>query len=206
MALATFSDLKTTAADFLNRSDLTSVLPTFILLTEAKVRRVLRGAVARATVTVSGYETALPSDFQEAVSLYHAGPTYYFPIELLTTSNLSAKRGLIPESGVPTYGAILNRSLLLTPTPTTSYDLSLDYYADLDALSDDNPTNWVLTDHPDVYLYGVLAEAEPYLKNDERVMLWREQFENGIAQIRVKYERQHFGANSPALRPLRAIG
>lgn len=206
MALATYTDLKDTVADFLNRSDLTAVIPTFILLTEAKIRRVLRGAVARATVTASTYETPLPSDFQEAVSLYHAGTTYRHQIDLLSPNQLSEKRGMLSESGVPRYGAILNRSLLLVPAPSESFTLSLDYYADLEPLSATTTTNWVLTDHPDVYLTGALAEAEPYLKNDERIGVWREQFQQGLLEISLKYDRQHYGANSPAMRPLRAIG
>lgn len=206
MALATYTDLKDTVADFLNRTDLTAVIPTFILLAEAKIRRVLRGAVARETVTVSAYETPLPADFQEAVSLYHAGTTYRHEITLLPPNLLSEKRGQLSTSGVPQYGAILNRSLLLVPAPSESFDLSLDYYADLEPLSSTTTTNWVLTDHPDVYLTGALAEAEPYLKNDERIGVWREQFQQGLLEISLKYDRQHYGANSPAMRPLRAIG
>ena len=206
MALANYGDLKSTVADWLNRTDLTAVIPTFVLLTEAKIRRVLRGAVARATVTASSYETALPSDFQEAVSLYHAGTTYRHAIELLSPDRLSEKRGILTESGVPRYGAILNRSLLLVPAPSEAFSLSLDYYADLEALSADADTNWVLTDHPDVYLFGALAEAEPYLKNDERMGVWKPMFTAGLDEISLKYDRQHYGANTPAMRPLRAIG
>lgn len=206
MALATYSDLKTTAADFLDRSDLTSVIPTFILLAEAKIRRVLRGAVATATVTVSDYETPLPADFQEAVSLYHAGSTYRHEIALLSPNALSERRGQMASTGIPQYGAIVNRKLRVVPAPQEAFDLTLDYYADLEPLSDTQTTNWLLTDHPDVYLTGTLAEAEPYLKNDERVGLWREQFMQGLVDISLKYDRQHYGANSPALRPLRAIG
>lgn len=206
MALATYSDLKSTVVDFLDRTDLTSTVPTFILLCEAKMRRALRGATVHADLDVSAAENALPSDFQEAVALYHGGPTYYFPVELLSPGDLSAQQQKYPDAGVPRYGAIVNRLLRLIPVPQETFTLGLDYYADLESLSDTTTSNWVLQEHPDLYLTGTLAEAEPYLKNDARVGLWREQFEAGLEQVRLKYERQSYGANSPALRPRRAIG
>jgi len=206
MALATFSDLKTTVADFLNRSDLTSVIPTFVLLAESKIRRVLRGAVATNALSASSGTVALPSDYQEAVSLYHAGTTYRHEIGLMSPDQLSEQKRVLSASGVPVFGSILNRVLTLAPAPDQTYTLTLNYYADLESLSDSQTTNWVMTSHPDVYLYGALAEAEPYLKNDERIGVWREQFQQGLAEIELKYTRQHYGANTPLQRPSRAIG
>lgn len=206
MALASYSDLTSQVARWLDRSDLTSDIPTFILLTEAKIRRKLRGAVATATVTVSTDTTTLPADYQEAVSLYHAGSTYHGEIALLSSNQLSERRVNLPSSGVPQYGAILNRVLTVAPTPQQSYDLTLNYYADIESLSSTQTTNWLLDEHPDVYLYGALAEAEPFLKNDERLGLWQGQFLEGLDAIELKYQRQHYGANTPAMRPKRAIG
>lgn len=66
MALATYTELKASVANYLNRSDLTSIIPDFISLTEGKLNRdlLLRSSVVRAeTTTTSG--TAyynLPSD------------------------------------------------------------------------------------------------------------------------------------------------
>ena len=40
------------------------------------------------------------------------------------------------------------------------------------ALTDLAPTNWLLTKHPDVYLYGALLESAPYTKEDERINVW----------------------------------
>ena len=42
MALATYSDLKASIADFLNRDDLTAVIPDFIKLAEAQFKREIR--------------------------------------------------------------------------------------------------------------------------------------------------------------------
>ena len=54
MALSTYSELKTSVADWLNRSDLTSAVPDFISLAEAQVERRLRTRqmIVRATATI----------------------------------------------------------------------------------------------------------------------------------------------------------
>lgn len=206
MALSTYTDLQTTAAQYLDRTDLTDVLPTFVLLAEAKMRRVLRGAVARASLSVSTAETQLPSDFQEVVSLYLDQSPYYAPLKIVSPGDLHARIAEVGESGVPRYAAVLNRVLMVAPAPDATYTVALEYYADLDALSATNTTNWVLTDHPDAYLFGVLAEAAPYLKHDERIPVWRDQFQAALAEIHDKYARQEVSGDALALRPRRAIG
>ncbi len=42
MALSTFSELKTEIANYVDRSDLTDQIPTFIKLAEARINRLLR--------------------------------------------------------------------------------------------------------------------------------------------------------------------
>ena len=54
----------------------------------------------------------------------------------------------------------------------------LEDFAD-DTLGDDTQTNWLILNAPDLYLYGTLLQAEPFLMNDERVPLW----ERGVRQV-----------------------
>jgi hypothetical protein len=53
MALTTYTELKSSLADWLNRSDLTSVIPDFISLAEAQMERQLRTRqmIVRATAS-----------------------------------------------------------------------------------------------------------------------------------------------------------
>lgn len=43
--------------------------------------------------------------------------------------------------------------------------------------------NWLLTAHPDVYLYGTLVESAPYLKDDARVAVWEQRYQDAVAGI-----------------------
>lgn len=52
------------------------------------------------------------------------------------------------------------------------------------SLSDSNTTNWLLTAHPDAYLYGALLEAAPYLLDDSRLAMWATALEKVLGEIR----------------------
>ena len=67
-------------------------------------------------------------------------------------------------------------------------------------------TNWVLTSHPDVYLFGSLYQAAPYLKDDERVPVWESRYRSALDQIRVLATQSEFGLGTPIARPLSALG
>jgi hypothetical protein len=90
------------------------------------------------------------------------------------------------------------------PTPDTTYDGELTYYAKIPSLSDSNTSNWLLAYAPDLYLYGALVEAEPYLKNDERIAVWGELYLRVIADIEVADERASV-ASTPLVRA-RSLG
>lgn len=65
--------------------------------------------------------------------------------------------------GPSRYFTIESDELILSDV-TTSNTVKVLYYKKLPALSA-NATNWLLTAHPDVYLYGALAEAADKTKN-----------------------------------------
>jgi hypothetical protein len=71
MALSTYAELKTSIGDWLNRSDLTSVIPDFISLAEAQVERTLRTRqmIVRANASFDAQYGAVPADFLETKSL-----------------------------------------------------------------------------------------------------------------------------------------
>jgi hypothetical protein len=57
------------------------------------------------------------------------------------------------------------------------------FYQKIAALSTGSPTGQMLTNNPDVYLYGALLEAEPFLMNDQRVQLWATAFQESLRAL-----------------------
>ena len=181
MAINTYSTLQTAVANWLDRSDLTDRVPEFIALAEATFNRVLRLRAMETTVadaTPSGSkEDALPTGYLQMREIH------------LTTSPVVSLAYITPEimyriksgstSGKPNSYTIVGDNILFGPTPDGVYDYSMTYYKSFDALADGTQTNWLILNAPDLYLYGTLLQAEPFLMNDQRVQLW----ERGVRQI-----------------------
>ena len=187
MAFTTYSDLKTTIASYLARSDLTTMIPTFIQLAELRLRRELRTrqmlVVATANTTGGDSTVGLPTDFLEMRDI-HVNTN---PITALSYSapNSFYNSYRATESGKPTDYTVLATELQLSPIPDSTYQLQMLYYAQPYFLSDSNPGNVFLTNFPDALLYAALGEAEPYLMNDARLQTWASLYDRAISSITI---------------------
>lgn len=195
MALSTFADLKSAVADFVNREDLTAVIPTFVALAEADMARKVRAIAmeTRSTATLDAQYSGLPADWLETISLRISGAD-----QRLTLASLAEIADLRAwnddEAGQPTHYAHVAGGLELYPTPDDTYTAELVYYAKPTALSTDGSTNWLLTNHPDAYLYGALTHSAPYLKDDARVEIWASLYANAIQSInQASQDAKHSG-------------
>jgi hypothetical protein len=206
MALDTFSGLKTTIADYLNRDDLTSIIPSFITVAEAKFNRKLRvrQMVKRATAAIDTQYFAFPSDFLQAKELQlNTNPITYLDYVTQNQGDYSSANEYITV-GKPVKYTIIGTQIQVIPTPDTSYTGELTYYGKIPALSDSNTSNWLLAYAPDLYLYGALLEATPYLKDDERLATWSTLYANSLGDIEVADQRASV-ASTPIVRA-RSLG
>lgn len=185
MAFTSYSDLKTTIAGYLARSDLTSQIPDFIRLCELRLRRDLRirqmlKSVTTST-TASDSTVELPSDFLEARDLVVVGNPVQ-PLSYLSPS-LFNRNARAADAGKPLDYTILANDFQLAPIPDAVYTIKLLYYSAPTFLSDSNTSNAFLANCPDLLLYGSLIEAEPYLMNDPRIQTWIALFNRGLTSL-----------------------
>ena len=193
-----YAELKTNIANYLNRSDLTSEIDIFIDNTEAELNRNLRVAdlVKRATATAENQYLSLPTDWLEAINIEITSNNFR-PLMQMSIESLDVyRRSINNKTGQPIYYAIVDNTLELAPSPDASYTLQLTYYGKIDALSDTNTSNFVLSTHPDVYLYGSLKHASVFLMEDERAPLFNAQFEKSLDEIKLQQEKRDFGKGS----------
>jgi len=206
MALDTYSGLKTTIADYLNRDDLTSIVPSFITLAEAKFNRKLRmrQMIKRATATIDTQYFAYPADWLQAKEfILNTNPITY--MEFVTDKQANELRqNQIIATGKPSYYTIIGTQIEVIATPDTGYTGELTYYGKISALSDSNTSNWLLAYAPDLYLYGALLEAAPYLKDDERLGTWSTLYTNSLGDMEVADQRASV-ASTPIVRA-RSLG
>lgn len=184
MALANYSDLKSSVADWLVRSDLTAVIPDFIALAEAQMERVLRcrQMVVRTNLTVTSEYTALPADFLEMWRVKESGE---YALEFNTSESIDA---MYDAGGDPRYYTIVGSELRLFPSPQASTVYEITYFGKLSKLSNTNTTNWLLTQAPDAYVYGALLQAAPYLQDDARIPVWQGLYQSAIEALRIADE------------------
>lgn len=183
MALANYSDLTASVADWLNRDDLTARIPDYIALFEARMNRTLRVPAMEVELTASTTsETyALPADCLSVrqVALDADPDTVLIPMSPV------GLRATYPNaaSGTTAAYAITGTNLKLAPPPSSAVTLVINYYRQIPALTSTANTNWLLTAHPDAYLFGALAMAEAHLMNDDRVGFWKSELGQIVAEI-----------------------
>jgi hypothetical protein len=202
MAISTYSELKTAIANWLDRSDLTDVIPDFITLAETRHKRdfKIRRMETRVTAnTISGTEYyTLPDDYIAMRNIK------------LNSDPKTALNFLTPEimdrlqagssTGKPKAYSIKGNTIQLRPLPDGVYEIEISYYKTFAALSDSNTTNDMLTHHPDAYLYGALVQAEPYLQNDKRLQVWAGLYNSTKDSIIESNERDRHSGTAPVTR------
>jgi len=208
----TYGGLKASVLDWLVRPDLATVFPDFVKGCEARLRRTLKTTqVVTLDFTIDAATYTLPTDVQDVTSLYLVGPQYYGPLQLVTPERKAYLDGIGGGStslGIPQYFTNIAGVLTFGPgTPNGSFPAQAIYDQNIVALdtADTASTNWVLTNHPDVYLYGCLTEASPYIKDDERLPLWDTRFQTALLELSVARDRAQYGANTPIGRPKRSL-
>lgn len=190
MALTTYAELQASIGDWLARSDLTSAIPDFITLFEAMANRDIRHRSMLTTATVSftanDATEALPTDFLEARS-FSLSTSPRTVLEYVTPQAFdAADTGAI---GLPARFAIVGSNVKVAPTPDGAYTGALLYYQKIPALTGSNASNWLLQAAPDMYLYGSLLQAAPYLKDDGRVTMWGSMYDRARQGLAAADER-----------------
>ena len=202
MAISTYTDLKTSVASWLNRDDLTSVIPDFISLAEAGINRDLRHykMIERADATLDSRYVQLPTDWMETVRFsITSGNTYR--LELVSRDDmLEYRQKTADASGRPRFYANIGDTIEVFPTPDADYTMQLQYYAKTPALSDSNASNWLLLDAPDVYLYGTLIQSAPYLQDDARTQTWAALYAAALQSLQKASDDTRFAGSGLRMR------
>jgi hypothetical protein len=187
MALANYSDLQASVALWLNRSDLTAVIPDFVSLAESRMARQLRlrKQVTNTTLaTVAGTQSVtLPADFLEAENLTITSVTPQATMSVVTPEIMDRRYPAGYNTGQPIIYCYMGDKLQLGPTPDAVYTISLDYYARFGALAS-NSTNWLLTNYPNLYLFATLAEAAMYMADEDKAAIWLQRYERDAEALK----------------------
>ena len=186
MSITNYSELQTSVANYLNRSDLSSIIPDLITLAEAQLSAdvVARDMETRTTLTTtaSNAYVTLPTDMLEMMRLAITSSDPQQVLRYVSADELLADypTGTV---GKPAVFTVIGSQIQLAPIPDSAYTLELTYQQRIPALSNTNTTNWLLTQWPNAYLYGSLCAAQPFLMNDERLPVFQTLYKQAVDGI-----------------------
>ena len=171
MALSNYSDLSGAISSWTARGDYTAAqISNFVDLFESWANRVLRVRQMEAStaLTPSSGSATLPSDYLQWRGVNWAGD----PTIELEYVHPSLLRGYYPtvNSFSPSLFTIEGGSIKTQSSDST--DLTLKYWQSIPSL-ESNSTNWLMSAHPDLYLYGTLVEAYLFNQDTENAIIWK---------------------------------
>jgi len=195
MAFSTYDELKISIANWADRDDLTSFIPDFIALTEARFNRALRlrsMEQSQFATTVGGQTNyALPTNYLQMREFrLNQNPTIslrYVSPEIFEAWNLG--------SGTPKFYTIIANEIRIGPSPDGEYEMEMLFWRRFPSLTSTEQTNWMLQNAPDVYLYGSLLELEPFVQNDARIQIWGMGYGKAIEDLQLADDKdRHSGS------------
>lgn len=172
-----YAQLVTDIGSYTNRTDLSSMIPRFVAMAEAKMNRRLRlrqqeEVLAAQTIT-GAYEVALPSDYLETKTITLDGRVGW-ALEESTREQVESGRGT-------------NAARMYTVTDAAwlfdgAGDVTITYYKSIPGLQVAT-TNWLETLHPDLYLQGALEQAYIYLRDEKEELKSGGKFDAMLTEI-----------------------
>ena len=206
MALSTYTELKDAVADWLDRSDLTARIPDFIALAETRINRELRirpmEVRSLMTTTAGNQYFNLPGGYIQMRNIQlNTNPVT--PLEYITPEMMDRLYGS-STTGKPRAYTLIGDEIQLSPIPDSTYSLEMAFYEKFTSLGDGTSgtvtSNWLTLNAPDILLYGALLEAEPFIKNDERVPVWLNGYSNAVDKLQKADARDRHSGSAMRVR------
>ena len=184
----TYTDLQADIRSWLARDELSDAqVQSFIAMAEARITRYLSRhgvrdmeTVTTLTATAGASTIDLPTGFRGLRSLRISGSVQY-NLEPRTPEQIGELYD--SSSGRPRFFAVQGSVFQFNRPFDSAYSLPCVYYQAVTPLSDSNTTNWLTNNAQDIILYGALAAAEAFNQNDERILVWKTQFEEGLREL-----------------------
>jgi len=183
-AVMTYDSLVLNIQQYLERSDAATLaqIPNFIMLTEQVIASQIKFlgnlTVNTSIMVIDTATTEKPARWHKTVSMNVTVSGQRQPVFLRKYEYLRQYAPDPSVQGTPKFYADYDYThWLVAPTPDTAYAFEVLYYERIQPLDSTNQTNWFTIYAPQALLYGSLLQAMPYLKNDDRMAMWQQQYD-----------------------------
>lgn len=214
MSLDTYTNLKVSIENWLKRTDLTANIPDFITLAEVMLSEKLIAmnpppAGQETPQTGNLVVTSSPPSLLPFPAGYMGTKRFQLQIagdyKALTYKTPQQMAGYY-ASGNPEFYTTNGNNLEIGAPPDTTYAYRWDFYQTFTPLATaPSGVNWLLTGHPNLYLYATLIQAEPFMKNDKRIPVWAEFLANGLTDFEIANRKNRQSGSTLQVRSDAAI-
>lgn len=186
MSISTYGELKAAVLTWLDRSDLSSQAAEFVALAEADIRNDVRCQAMEqfTTGTLSGETLAHPTRYVGARSMRVNGyPFLYVPPGVYQEhKDRSSLARVFTSIGQSFY--------ILNGASGDSYALVWDQA--FEAFSGDSDTNWLLTNHPAIYLGAASRYGAEYIGDEEMKARYLTMYQDAAGRLMSREKEQRF--------------
>jgi hypothetical protein len=183
-AVMTYDSLVENIQSYLERNDASTLakIPLFIMLAEqiiaSQIKFLGNLTVNTSAMTIGQATIDKPARWHKTVSMNVTVSGSRQPVLLRKYEYLRSYWPNPTTTGTPLYYCDYDYThWMVAPTPAAAYDFEVLYYERVQPLDSSNQTNWFTTYAPQALLYGSLLQAMPFLKNDERMPMWQQNYE-----------------------------
>ena len=192
-AVMTYNSLVENIQSYLERTDTATIekIPTFIMLAEqiiaSQIKFLGNLTVNESTMVATESVIEKPARWHKTVSMNVTVDGVRNPVLLRKYEYLREYWPDATSTGVPKFYADYDYThWLIAPTPASNYSFEVLYYERIQPLDSSNQTNWFTIYAPQALLYGSLLQAMPFLKNDERIGMWQQQYDLIMATLKAE--------------------
>jgi hypothetical protein len=192
-SVMTYNSLFENVQSYLDRTDDDTIakIPLFIMLAEqiiaSQIKFLGNLTVNTSAMTIGQPIIDKPARWHKTVSMNVTVAGQKTPVLLRKYEYLREYNPNATVTGVPAYfGDYDYTHWLVAPTPAAAYEFEVLYYERIQPLDSSNQTNWFTIYAPQALLYGSLLQAMPFLKNDERMPMWQQNYDQIIQTLKAE--------------------
>jgi hypothetical protein len=183
-SVMTYDSLVENIQSYLERTDAATIekIPLFIMLAEQVIAsqiKFLGNLTVNTSAMVQGQATIQkPARWHKTVSMNVTVGGERQPVLLRKYEYLREYWPNPTDEDVPKFYCDYDYDhWLIAPTPDAAYNFEVLYYQRVQPLDSSNQTNWFTNYAPQALLFGSLMQAMPFLRNDERMPFFQQQYD-----------------------------
>lgn len=198
--MSTFTKLVDDIEKWSHRDELRPLIPEFIALAEYAMfdndvePLLIREQEVSATTTTSGKVIALPDTFERMRAISITLDSGNHDLNYQSPQQLVKKSG----TGLPCFYTLVGTDIEFDITPDNDYTIELQYFSRIPKLTADAPTNDILTNHYNIYLFGALSELFSHVLDTEQEQRYTAKFIAAVKGANKANKKSRYGV-APAM-------